>query len=182
MSAIYGHAEISAQQQWSALEGIATKSEGVLRLASLQQIGSSLVETLSALLNTPFNALAARQGTADISSRVEATLSQLVSQRVAISSLAKVRNYLLQNSDLLDLLPTLCKTIAERFDPGTKQRLEYYQDPQYEDDEYLSLYLRLDPVDLSMIETIDSITDAYSEAFANIKGWILIAPDFQRGD
>jgi len=179
MSAVYDDVLVETWRQWGEREERVTDSERTaLGLSFLLQMGSSLIETLSSISNAPFNLLA--QGTSSISARIEQTLRQLTSWQVLIPRPGDVRSYLVKNSDLLDLLPSLCKDVAYHFNPDTKLFLEYYQDPQYGDDEYLTLYIRTDPFDLSMIERIDNVTDAYAEAFSSIKGWILIAPDFRR--
>ena len=182
MSARYADVYSDAANQagrlwWTGKEHVKHEASVLMgvAMASLQQVGSGL----STILAARFSTLAARQGTADISSRVESALAQLASQQVGFSGLDKIRSYLVHHSDLLDLLPSVCRTISERFDSNTKQLLEYYKDPQYQNDEYLCLYLRSNSFDLSMIDKVDSVTDLYSDAFANIKGWILITPDLR---
>src|SRR5437870_489662 len=101
---VYSDAANHAERLW--WRGKETKHEvGFmlgLTMASFQQVGSSLAATLSTVLSAPFSILAARHGTADISSKVESTLGQLALQQVGFSRLADIRRYLLQNSDLLD--------------------------------------------------------------------------------
>ena len=182
MSARYADLYIDAvnqatQQWWIGKEHVKHEASVVLgvAMASLQQVGSCL----STILAVPLSTLAARNGTADISSRVESALAQLASQRVGFSGLTEIRSYLVHHSDLLELLPSLCQTISELFDSDTKQSLEYYRDPQYPSDEYLCLYLRSGTFDLSIIDKCDTVTDGYSDAFANINGWVLITPDLR---
>jgi hypothetical protein len=183
MTDSYSLAIIQAQHLWpweaeSVVKGVVISRIGST-MAVLRRIGYSVEGTIATVLCPPVNGITSRRGTGDISSRIEDTLRQLDLQQVRFSGLAQIRNYLLQNSDLLDLLPSLCRTVLETFEPSTKLQLEYYQDPQFENDQYLCLYLRTEAVDVSIVGKIDGITEAYSEALANAKGWILVTPDFR---
>jgi hypothetical protein len=175
MSATYDYTPV---WQWGTREERLTDNQkALLQFPFLLKMGSSLIEAVSSISNAPFNVLA--HGTSSINARIEQTLRQLVLRQVAVPHPADVRSYLVKNSDLLNVLPPLCEDVARRFDQGTKLSLEYYQDPQLIDNDYLCLYLKSAVLDMSAIEEIDKIADAYSEPFANITGWILVAPDFR---
>ena len=179
MSATYDDIGLSNEYLWFGVSESPAREVGYnwkTAMASFREAGLSLAETLLPTLWTPFDNVPIQLGTADITSKVEAVLCQLALQRVRLSRLAETRNYLVEHPDLLGLLPSLYKAVSEHF-PRSQQRLEYYQDPQYDDDKYLILSVLIDAYDLITADKIDTIAEKYSEIFAGISGWVLIIPE-----
>src|SRR5262249_1253221 len=120
------------------------------------------------------------QHTSSISIQIEQVLKKLVLLRVVIPKPKEIRSYLLKNPDLLAILPSLCVDIGRVFDSDVSLSLEHHQDPEFEEDQYLCLYLKIPKLDVAAVDRIDNVAESYSVDFASISGWILIAPDLRR--
>jgi hypothetical protein len=114
-----------------------------------------------------------------LSHEVERALTE-VNRRYAARTPAAdpVRDYLLRFSDLLPVVVRTCRAVSERFGKEAEISLEVYRDPEF-DDEYLTLYVRQDPYDEDILETLDRIGEEERRALSGASGWLLVTTDFQ---
>jgi len=110
---------------------------------------------------------------------IEDTFSELKKLGVKIPSLARVRNYLLNYSDITDILHPVCQSIREYLGCEAEISLEVYEDPEIED-EYLTLYIRVPKYDNKVMDYIKNIRKEYEDALTSMKGWLLITTDFKK--
>jgi len=110
---------------------------------------------------------------------IEDTFSELKKLGVKIPSLARVRNYLLNYSDITDILHPVCQSIREYLGCEAEISLEVYEDPEIED-EYLTLYIRVPKYDNKVMDYIKNIRKEYEDALTSTKGWLLITTDFRK--
>ena len=113
------------------------------------------------------------QESADVTSEIDATLKRLSSQQIQIPHPAQVRDYLLRYSDILDVLPSICQAVLDRFDADTCLSAEVYSD------EYLTIYVRQTCYDENIMDIINSISEEYEEELSIGEGWLLVTTDFQ---
>jgi len=133
----------------------------------VSEIKNTLVEYLRTLAGTT------------IVSKIEDTFSELKRLGVKIPSLARVRNYLLNYSDITDILHSVCQSIREYFGCEAEISLEVYEDPEIED-EYLTLYIRAQEYSDSIINKIRDLRKEFGEQLSRTDGWILITTDFKK--
>ena len=113
----------------------------------------------------------------DVTSQIEPVLRELLSKQIVVPNLAEVRDYLLRYPDLIELLPAICSSAAERFGLDAQLSLEVYRDPEIED-EYLALYVRQENYDQHLPKIIEEISAEYEAELADKSGWLLITTDF----
>lgn len=118
------------------------------------------------------------QGNANVTSRIEAVLNRLRSERIVIPQPAAVREYLLRYPDITDLIPLVCNVAGEKLAISTQLSLEVYCDREVAD-EYLTLYVRQDRHDEHILDVIESIRAEYQEKLAEKSGWFLVTTDFR---
>ena len=109
---------------------------------------------------------------------IEDTFSELKKLGVRIPSLARVRDYLLNYSDITDILHPLCQSIRECFGCEAEISLEVYEDPEIED-EYLTLYIRTQEYSDAVIGKIRDLRKEFEEQLSRTDGWILVTTDFK---
>lgn len=118
------------------------------------------------------------QNSTDVTSEIEAALSWLGSEGIVIPQPATVRDYLLRYPDITDLLLSVCEATRRRFDAQTQLSLEVYRDPEIED-EYVTLYVRQQKYDESVMRQIKEIRKEYEEMLVGKSGWFLLTTDFR---
>ena len=118
------------------------------------------------------------QGGFAVTFKVEALLELLSLIQVKIPEPAGVRDYLLSNSDIIDLLPPACRMAREQFGVGAELSLELYRDPEIED-EYLTLYVRQRRYDENMLGKIEELCKAYETVLSSRTGWFILTTDFR---
>ena len=112
-------------------------------------------------------------------SEVEGLLNTLASKKkISIPKPSEVRDYLLNYPDMTDMVPLVCKKASERFGIHTLLSLEVYHDPEIED-EYLTLYVRPQHYDDSVVPRIKEIRQEYEKMLAGKTGWFLLTTDFR---
>ena len=109
---------------------------------------------------------------------LETTLNDLVSNSVLIPCRAEVRQYLREHRDMIALVDTVSKSAAQRFCRSGQVSLETYKDPEFED-EYLTLYVRQEEYDQTVLDAIDDLRTTCSGELAERSGWLLVTTDFQ---
>ncbi len=110
---------------------------------------------------------------------IEDTFSELKRLGVKIPSLTRVRNYLLNYSDMTDILHPVCQSIREYFGCKAEISLEVYEDPEI-DDEYLTLYIRAQEYSDSIMNKIRDLRKEFEEQLSYRDGWVLITADFKK--
>lgn len=109
-------------------------------------------------------------------------LSYLMEElKIKIADYDEVMEYLLKYPDILDVMMKKSQSTREVF-PDAKLVLEKYTDPEI-DDEYLVLYIRYPSYDEETVkrlrEGVRKIRREYKEAYKGLKGWFMIAYDFE---
>lgn len=109
---------------------------------------------------------------------VELILDWLMHNKFIIQQPAEVREYLIQHSDLTNVLLYICATARKRMGTQTQLSLEMYHDPEIKD-EYLTLYARQQQYDEQILNLIEEICTQHEIALTNSSGWLLVTTDFQ---
>lgn len=112
-----------------------------------------------------------------IAERTTEVINKFLSGRIKATSIPKVRDYLLQHIDLIDLLPFIIRVTSESFGTDTQLSLELYHDPEVED-MYLAFFARNERYDENFLEVIKHIRASYTDLLTGKSGWILVATDF----
>jgi hypothetical protein len=89
----------------------------------------------------------------------------------------RIREYLLQFTELLDVIPKAVDAAKKHF-PEAKLVMDVYQDPEIADC-YLVLYIRLKHYDDSVIERLEKAEAEFLNQLVNKRGWIQLTTDFQ---
>ena len=90
----------------------------------------------------------------------------------------KVRAYLTQHPDLLDVIALAARAARERLGVNTQLSLELYQDPEASDC-YPTLYVRRLEYDVGIFALIDEIGSAYERDLVGKSGWFLVTTDLR---
>lgn len=133
--------------------------------------GSLHDENDDGILLLPINA------EASIAQRIDSAFSKIASRNVSIDHPSRVRSYLREHTDLIDLLPFISRTVSEGFIPDTEISLQVYIDPEFED-AYLAVFGRTEHYNEEFAEQIESIRAKYTELLTGKSGWILVTTDF----
>ncbi|GEM_PF-2515465 len=107
----------------------------------------------------------------------EELMRPIESAGVLIPQPEDVERYLHTHSDLTSLLPSVCKTVSERFGKTALLSLEIYRDPEF-GDESLLLIVRQSPYDERVLEIIDDISDQYADEIDQASGSFRVTTDF----
>lgn len=114
--------------------------------------------------------------TRDISSTIEEAFANL-SKRISIVLSSDVHDYLINNQDIVGILPDICNKVVGVFGNDSSFWLELYKDPEI-NDEYLTLFISQNLYSHSQAdEIIDGIYDQFRNDLADTAGWILITED-----
>jgi hypothetical protein len=89
----------------------------------------------------------------------------------------RIREYLLQFTELLDMIPKAVEAAKKHF-PEAQLTMDVYQDPEI-DDCYLVLYVRSKYYDDSFIERLEKAEAEFLNQLVNKAGWIQLTTDFQ---
>jgi hypothetical protein len=89
----------------------------------------------------------------------------------------RIREYLLQFTELLDVIPKAVNAAKKHF-PEAKLVMDVYQDPEIADC-YLVLYVRSKYYDDSFIERLEKAEAEFLDQLMSKEGWIQLTTDFQ---
>ena len=115
--------------------------------------------------------------TTDAHAEIDSALSELSLHDVVIPRPAEVRGYLLRFPDIVGVARSAAIAASRRLGAKAQLSLELYRDPEIAD-EYLTIYVRQERYDDSILETIDEISATHEEALAAKSGWLLVTTDF----
>jgi len=101
-----------------------------------------------------------------------------LAQQVQLEDPDSIREYLLQFTDLLALIPHAVWVVRKHF-PEARMVMTVYQDPEIED-RYLVLYIRLRQYDDSFIDRLEKAERDFLPLLTNKRGWIQLSTDFER--
>jgi hypothetical protein len=104
-------------------------------------------------------------------------LIEWLARRVRIESLHGMRKYLLQFTELLDVIPQAVDAAKKHF-PEAQLVMDVYQDPEI-DDSYLVLYITLKQYDDSVIERLEKAEAEFLNQLVSKRGWIQLTTDFR---
>jgi hypothetical protein len=114
----------------------------------------------------------------DLRYSVEKALGCLKLLDIRIPNAQDVRDYLFKFDDMIDLAKEVCRKARAKFGNNANLTLLLYHDPEI-DDQYLTLYLRLDSYQANTMDLIDSFSRTFDDALKNKSGWLVITTDFQ---
>jgi hypothetical protein len=112
-----------------------------------------------------------------VTSRIEDTFSSLRKQQILIPRPDEVRGYLIDYPDLIDPLVSVCGIGRAHFATPIQLSLELYRDPEI-DDQYLTLYVRQQDYDDSLLDEIDKVCEERRPLLEGIDGHLLVTTDF----
>lgn len=114
----------------------------------------------------------------DSTPKIDDTLSRLSSKGIAIPHPSELRNYLFRHVDMLKLLIRASDLAFSRFGARAHLSLEVYQDPEI-NDEYLTMYVRLQKYDSTVMKQIKEIRKEYADLLKDASGWFLLTTDLK---
>jgi hypothetical protein len=88
-----------------------------------------------------------------------------------------IREYLLQYTDVLDVIPKAVDAARRHF-PEAQLFMDVYQDPEIADC-FLVLYVRLRHYDDSVIERLQEAEAEFLNQLVHKRGWIQLTTDFR---
>ncbi len=119
------------------------------------------------------------QNEVDVNIQIEQVLSQVKQLEILIPDMDDVQNYLTHFPDIIGLIIPICMLVKEKFKPPTQVSLEVYHDPEIID-EYISIEIRQNNYDRSVMKRIEEIEVQYEEDLVGKDGWIIVTTDFQQ--
>lgn len=105
-------------------------------------------------------------------------LDTLTREGIIVHNPGEVSSYLFQYPDMAYLVLEICRFTAGHFSGNAELTIELYRDPEQEDN-YLTLYVRQEIYDETIMERIDSISDKFEESLNQSRGWMIVTTDFQ---
>jgi hypothetical protein len=156
--------------QWPKAEDVKPESPNILTLPRdlLQSFWLSLV-VVASLLAPP-------RGSESVVIDIEELIERLA-RKVRIENPNSIREYLLQFTGLLDVIPKAVDAAKKHF-PEAQLVMDVYQDPEIAD-RYLVLYIRLKYYDDSVIERLEKAEAEFLNQLVNKRGWIQLTTDFR---
>lgn len=110
--------------------------------------------------------------------RIQEALAKVRKEGIHIIQPTEVKDYLQRYPEMIDLLPKVAR-LARIHLPEAQLMLTLYRDPEIEEEEYLTIDIRLAQYDGSVLERIDAIADLYLPSLVRQRGWIQLTTDFQ---
>jgi hypothetical protein len=108
--------------------------------------------------------------------KIDETFAALKRDHVLIPVSPEVRDYLLRYPDMIDCLVPVAELAREELGSQPQLSLELYRDPEI-DDQYLTLYVRQEPLDDDLMDKIDKILEDRRGILDNTSGWLLVTTD-----
>jgi hypothetical protein len=108
--------------------------------------------------------------------QIDMLIADILNKGIRIPEMPKLKNYLSNFPDLIEILPSVCKLTRDRFPHNAQLSLEIDRDIQGKDE--LILYVRQDHYEEDFMDTIEDIRARYSDKLIGKKGWILVTTDF----
>ncbi|MDZ7364199.1 MAG: hypothetical protein ONB46_26330 [candidate division KSB1 bacterium] len=109
--------------------------------------------------------------------QIELLLDQLRRNQIVVPEPAEVRDYLFRYADMIDLVLSVCKSAREKFAAPTQLSLEWYRDPEI-DDEYLTLYVSQKNYEANILDAIENISAPFDPELSTKSGWLLVTTVF----
>jgi hypothetical protein len=114
----------------------------------------------------------------DESGAIDVLIGKTLKNGIRVPEVPKVKNYLSNFPELIEILPSVCKVTREKF-PSDKAQLYLEVTKDFsEDTEFLILYVRQEQYDENIMEIIDDIRSTYGEKLIGKQGWLLVTTDF----
>jgi len=110
---------------------------------------------------------------------IENMIREFILLGIRIPRPGEIRNYMLIHPDMTPVVKYVCFLAKKNWLNNAQLSLELYRDPEIED-EYLTLYVRLDRYDKTIVNTIKNIRKEYEDLLINKSGWLLLTTDFRK--
>ncbi|QSR88496.1 hypothetical protein IT6_09020 [Methylacidiphilum caldifontis] len=119
---------------------------------------------------------------ADQSSRSSITLEvenliALLEKWVHLRNIAKIKEYLAQFPELIEVVPKAVAA-AQKYFPNARLFMDVYFDPEI-DDKYISVSVRLKEYNESIIEKIEKAESEFLNDLVDKKGWIQLDTEYE---
>ena len=134
-------------------------------------------DTMADLWGTSHHDSSKILGIIDQKARSGKLLDSLESQEILIPRRSEVYEYLVYHPDMLEMLPSICKAVANEFSKDAQLSLEIYSDPEI-DHRYLTIYVRQKEYTEQILERISRVRTGFSRKLTEKRGRILITTDF----
>lgn len=109
---------------------------------------------------------------------IDMLIANTLKNGIRVPEIPKVKNYLFDFPELIEILPSVCKVTREKFPLGKAQlSLELDRDIEGQD-EQLVLFVRQDHYEGNILEIIDEIRSKYSDSLVGKKAWFIVMTDF----
>jgi hypothetical protein len=110
--------------------------------------------------------------------KIDKLIKDTLKKGIMIPDTHKLKDYLHNFPELIDILPSVCKLTKDKFPPPDSQ-ISLEVDHDIEDiDQYLVLYVRQVHYADNIMEVIDEIRSNYSDSLLGERGWLLVTTDF----
>jgi hypothetical protein len=158
--------------QWTKAEDVKPESPDILTLPRdlLQSFQSFSLSLVGVAFPAP------QRGSESVVIDIE-ELMEWLARKVRIENPHSIREYLLQFTELLDVIPKAVDAVKKHF-PEAQLVMDIYQDPEIADC-YLVLYIRLKHYDDSVIERLEKAEAEFLNQLVNKRGWIQLTTDFR---
>jgi hypothetical protein len=115
------------------------------------------------------------KGSESVAVEIERLIEGLA-RRVRLENPNAIREYLLEFTDLLDVIPEAVAA-AEKYLPRAELVLDVYEDPEITD-RYLVLYVRLRQYNHGVMERLEKAEAEFRDQLVSRRGWIQLTTDF----
>lgn len=122
------------------------------------------------------NATGGKLSAGDDFREIDMAIADISTKGIRIPEIPKLKNYLSNFPDLIEILSAVCNLTRERFPHNAQLSLEIDRDIQGNDE--LILYVRQDHYEDNIMEIIDEIRTTYSHKLISKKGGLLVTTDF----
>jgi DNA replicative helicase MCM subunit Mcm2 (Cdc46/Mcm family) len=115
--------------------------------------------------------------TASLVEQIDEELLKVLDQKVQLKNLDKIRDYLLQFPDVMNVIRKAINAAQKHF-PEAQLIMDLYEDPEIED-YYLVLYVRLKNYDDSFVDRLKEAQAEFISDLVNKEGWVQLTTDFR---
>jgi hypothetical protein len=115
--------------------------------------------------------------TASLVEQIDEELLKVLDQKVQLKNLDKIRDYLLQFPDVMDVIRKAINAAQKHFSEA-QLIMDLYEDPEIED-YYLVLYVRLKNYDDSFVDRLKEAQAEFISDLVNKEGWVQLTTDFR---
>jgi len=117
-------------------------------------------------------------GPTELTSEIHDVLREVSDRGIDLPQRVDVAAYLEGHLHMVAVVEAATAAAAQRAGPNTRLSLEVYRDPEI-DDWHLTLYVRQELRDESLLQMVDEIVEAYTGALGGKSGRLSVTADFR---